>query len=159
MSCHLRGVCTGNVLQKYKNSSTLQQTNYNGKPILDLFLLSNIMCLGGDLLNVPCCVIFRLVKSVDMNVHKFSSYGKKFIKKHKMSPDAYIQVALQFAFYRSGSCFLPHNKWIMCNTAGHFMVNMYNFAQMSWKSCANLRKRINPPLPTGSSGQHSLFYC
>lgn len=38
-----------------------------------------------------------------MNVHKFSSYGKEFIKKHKMSPDAYIQVALQFAFYRSVS--------------------------------------------------------
>lgn len=51
-----------------------------------------------------------------MNVHKFSSYGKEFIKKHKMSPDAYIQVALQFAFYRSGSCFLPHNAWIIFNT-------------------------------------------
>ncbi|XP_026798391.3 choline O-acetyltransferase [Pangasianodon hypophthalmus] len=42
----------------------------------------------------------RLVKNLDMNVHKFSSYGKEFIKKQKMSPDAYIQVALQFAFYR-----------------------------------------------------------
>ncbi|KAK2852630.1 hypothetical protein Q7C36_007831 [Tachysurus vachellii] len=42
----------------------------------------------------------RLVKNLDMNVHDFRSYGKEFIKKHEMSPDAYIQVALQFAFYR-----------------------------------------------------------
>uniref|UniRef100_A0A1A7Z2K6 Choline O-acetyltransferase n=1 Tax=Iconisemion striatum TaxID=60296 RepID=A0A1A7Z2K6_9TELE len=42
----------------------------------------------------------RLVKNLDMNVYKFYDYGKEFIKKQKMSPDAYIQVALQLAFYR-----------------------------------------------------------
>ncbi|XP_041804022.1 choline O-acetyltransferase, partial [Chelmon rostratus] len=42
----------------------------------------------------------RLVKNLDMSVHKFSDYGKEFIKKQKMSPDAYIQVALQLAYYR-----------------------------------------------------------
>ncbi|XP_037542682.1 choline O-acetyltransferase [Nematolebias whitei] len=42
----------------------------------------------------------RLVKNLDMYVHKFYDYGKEFIKKQKMSPDAYIQVALQLAFYR-----------------------------------------------------------
>ncbi|XP_047459271.1 choline O-acetyltransferase [Mugil cephalus] len=42
----------------------------------------------------------RLVRNLDMNVHKFYDYGKEFIKKQKMSPDAYIQVALQLAFYR-----------------------------------------------------------
>ncbi|XP_044069678.1 choline O-acetyltransferase [Siniperca chuatsi] len=42
----------------------------------------------------------RLVKNLDMNVHKFYDYGKEFIKKQKMSPDAYIQVALQLAYYR-----------------------------------------------------------
>ncbi|XP_041867048.1 choline O-acetyltransferase [Melanotaenia boesemani] len=41
----------------------------------------------------------RLVRNLDMNVHKFCDYGKEFIKKQKMSPDAYIQVALQLAFY------------------------------------------------------------
>ncbi|XP_053477302.1 choline O-acetyltransferase [Ictalurus furcatus] len=48
-----------------------------------------------------------LVKNLDMNVHKFSSYGKEFIKKHKMSPDAYIQVALQLAFYRCHGRLVP----------------------------------------------------
>ncbi|KAK2824335.1 hypothetical protein Q5P01_021510 [Channa striata] len=42
----------------------------------------------------------RLVKNLDINVHKFCPYGKEFIKKQKMSPDAYIQVALQLAYYR-----------------------------------------------------------
>ncbi|XP_028279393.1 choline O-acetyltransferase [Parambassis ranga] len=42
----------------------------------------------------------RLVRNLDMNVHKFYNYGKEFIKKQKMSPDAYIQVALQLAYYR-----------------------------------------------------------
>ncbi|XP_034041434.1 choline O-acetyltransferase isoform X2 [Thalassophryne amazonica] len=42
----------------------------------------------------------RLVKNLDINVHKFCEYGKEFIKKQKMSPDAYIQLALQLAYYR-----------------------------------------------------------
>ena len=42
----------------------------------------------------------RLVRNLDMNVHKFFNYGKEFIKKQKMSPDAYIQVALQLTYYR-----------------------------------------------------------
>ncbi|XDV50401.1 hypothetical protein PO909_019463 [Leuciscus waleckii] len=42
----------------------------------------------------------KLAKNLDMNVNKFTGYGKEFIKRQKMSPDAYVQVALQFAFYR-----------------------------------------------------------
>uniref|UniRef100_A0AAY3ZTY8 Choline O-acetyltransferase n=1 Tax=Denticeps clupeoides TaxID=299321 RepID=A0AAY3ZTY8_9TELE len=42
----------------------------------------------------------RLVRNLDMDVFKFAFYGKEFIKKQKMSPDAFIQVALQLAFYR-----------------------------------------------------------
>ncbi|XP_059929732.1 choline O-acetyltransferase [Gadus macrocephalus] len=42
----------------------------------------------------------RQVRNLDMDVHKFHEYGKEFIKKQKMSPDAYIQVALQLAYYK-----------------------------------------------------------
>lgn len=42
----------------------------------------------------------RLVDNLDIDVYKFQDYGKEFIKKQKMSPDAYIQVALQLAYYR-----------------------------------------------------------
>uniref|UniRef100_A0AAR2KPS9 Choline O-acetyltransferase n=1 Tax=Pygocentrus nattereri TaxID=42514 RepID=A0AAR2KPS9_PYGNA len=44
--------------------------------------------------------LHRLVKNLDMEVFTFRAYGKEFIKKQKMSPDAYAQVALQLAFYR-----------------------------------------------------------
>ncbi|XP_038600079.1 choline O-acetyltransferase [Tachyglossus aculeatus] len=44
--------------------------------------------------------LHRIVKNLDFVVYKFESYGKEFIKKQKTSPDAYIQVALQLAFYR-----------------------------------------------------------
>nr|XP_020460786.1 choline O-acetyltransferase-like isoform X2 [Monopterus albus] len=42
----------------------------------------------------------RLVNNLDMDVFKFKAYGKEFIKNQKMSPDAFIQVALQLAFYK-----------------------------------------------------------
>ncbi|XP_045051850.1 choline O-acetyltransferase [Desmodus rotundus] len=42
----------------------------------------------------------RIVKNLDFIVYKFDNYGKTFIKKQKCSPDAFIQVALQLAFYR-----------------------------------------------------------
>ncbi|KAI2657870.1 Choline O-acetyltransferase [Labeo rohita] len=49
----------------------------------------------------------RLVKNLDMNVNKFTGYGKEFIKRQKMSPDAYVQVALQFTFYRCHGHLVP----------------------------------------------------
>lgn len=48
------------------------------------------------------CLFSRIVKNLDFIAYKFANYGKEFIKKQKTSPDAYIQVALQLAFYRSG---------------------------------------------------------
>uniref|UniRef100_A0A7N8WMD5 Choline O-acetyltransferase n=1 Tax=Mastacembelus armatus TaxID=205130 RepID=A0A7N8WMD5_9TELE len=47
-----------------------------------------------------CALSFRLVNNLDMDVFKFKAYGKEFIKKQNMSPDAFIQVALQLAFYK-----------------------------------------------------------
>ncbi|KAG7262736.1 hypothetical protein CRUP_038255 [Coryphaenoides rupestris] len=40
------------------------------------------------------------VRNLDMDVYRFHEYGKEFIKKQKMSPDAYLQVALQLAYYK-----------------------------------------------------------
>ncbi|KAG1945321.1 choline O-acetyltransferase [Pimephales promelas] len=42
----------------------------------------------------------RLVMDLDMSVFTFTAHGKEWIKRQKMSPDAYIQLALQLAFYR-----------------------------------------------------------
>uniref|UniRef100_F7ALU3 Choline O-acetyltransferase n=1 Tax=Monodelphis domestica TaxID=13616 RepID=F7ALU3_MONDO len=49
----------------------------------------------------------RIVKNLDFTVYKFENYGKEFIKKQRTSPDAYIQVALQLAFYRYHQRLVP----------------------------------------------------
>jgi hypothetical protein len=42
----------------------------------------------------------QLIEDVDLHVMMFDAYGKGFIKKCKVSPDAFIQMALQIAYYR-----------------------------------------------------------
>ncbi|XP_069365666.1 carnitine O-acetyltransferase-like isoform X2 [Maniola hyperantus] len=42
----------------------------------------------------------KLVADLDLNCFKYDKYGKNFIKSHKMSPDSYLQMAMQYAFYR-----------------------------------------------------------
>ncbi|NXQ58260.1 CLAT acetyltransferase, partial [Anthoscopus minutus] len=49
----------------------------------------------------------RAVENLDFIACKFEHYGKEFIKKQKISPDAYIQVALQLAFYRCHRKLVP----------------------------------------------------
>ncbi|KFQ41473.1 PREDICTED: choline O-acetyltransferase, partial [Nestor notabilis] len=49
----------------------------------------------------------RIVNNLDFIAYKFENYGKEFIKKQKISPDAYIQVALQLAFYRCHRRLVP----------------------------------------------------
>ncbi|XP_042648204.1 choline O-acetyltransferase isoform X2 [Tyto alba] len=49
----------------------------------------------------------RIVENLDFIAYKFENYGKEFIKKQKISPDAYIQVALQLAFYRCHRRLVP----------------------------------------------------
>ncbi|XP_013776464.1 carnitine O-acetyltransferase-like [Limulus polyphemus] len=42
----------------------------------------------------------KMVKDLEMTVFKFNGYGKEFIKLQKLSPDSFIQMAIQLAFYR-----------------------------------------------------------
>ncbi|XP_046676146.1 carnitine O-acetyltransferase-like isoform X3 [Homalodisca vitripennis] len=42
----------------------------------------------------------NLVNNVEACGFSFDKYGKEFIKSQKLSPDSYIQMAMQFAFYR-----------------------------------------------------------
>ncbi|KAM4030342.1 choline O-acetyltransferase [Anomaloglossus baeobatrachus] len=49
----------------------------------------------------------RIVNNLDFTVHRFKGYGKEFIKKQKMSPDAFIQLSLQLAFYRCHRKLVP----------------------------------------------------
>ncbi|XP_040176665.1 choline O-acetyltransferase [Rana temporaria] len=49
----------------------------------------------------------RIVQNLDFTVHRFNKYGKEFIKKQRMSPDAFIQLSLQLAFYRCHRRLVP----------------------------------------------------
>ena len=42
----------------------------------------------------------KLDSDVDIEVFKFEGYGKSFIKTCNCSPDAYMQMSLQLAYYR-----------------------------------------------------------
>uniref|UniRef100_A0A182PDF7 Choline/carnitine acyltransferase domain-containing protein n=1 Tax=Anopheles epiroticus TaxID=199890 RepID=A0A182PDF7_9DIPT len=42
----------------------------------------------------------KLAADIQMDYLHFTDYGKGFIKTQRMSPDSYIQMAIQFAFYR-----------------------------------------------------------
>ncbi|KAI4459911.1 carnitine o-acyltransferase [Holotrichia oblita] len=42
----------------------------------------------------------NLLKDLDFCVYRFTGYGKDFIKSCKVSPDAYIQLALQLTYYK-----------------------------------------------------------
>jgi len=47
----------------------------------------------------------KLCNEVDLHVYVQDIYGKSFMKKCKLSPDAYIQMALQLAHYRDSKRF------------------------------------------------------
>jgi len=47
----------------------------------------------------------QLIDDVDLHLMMFNAYGKGFIKKCNISPDAFIQMALQVAYYRDAGKF------------------------------------------------------
>lgn len=47
----------------------------------------------------------NLLNDVDLRIYGHYNYGKGFMKKCSMSPDAYIQIALQLAYYRDAGRF------------------------------------------------------
>uniref|UniRef100_UPI00398EFD54 choline O-acetyltransferase n=1 Tax=Pristiophorus japonicus TaxID=55135 RepID=UPI00398EFD54 len=49
----------------------------------------------------------RTIENIDLNVYRFKTFGKDFIKKQKMSPDAFVQVGLQLSFYRCHGRLVP----------------------------------------------------
>jgi hypothetical protein len=48
----------------------------------------------------------KVYSDVDLHVYVQDIYGKSFMKNCKLSPDAYIQMALQLAHYRVDILFM-----------------------------------------------------
>lgn len=42
----------------------------------------------------------RAIEDFDFRILKFTDYGKEFPKQHNMSPDAFIQMCLQFTYFK-----------------------------------------------------------
>ncbi len=66
----------------------------------------------------------KVYSDVDLHVYVQDSYGKGFMKKCKLSPDAYIQMALQLAHYRVISMVLI---WIMYRIGVFFSLGLRPF--------------------------------
>ncbi|XP_076466098.1 carnitine O-palmitoyltransferase 1, liver isoform-like [Babylonia areolata] len=61
------------------------------------------LCL--DQIESSRLVASQLIEDVDFHLFMYQEYGKGFIKTCKVSPDAFIQLALQLAYYRSANKF------------------------------------------------------
>ena len=58
----------------------------------------HLQCL--DIIEQSVVVARDLIADVDLHLVMHDAYGKGFMKKCRTSPDAYIQMALQLAYYR-----------------------------------------------------------
>jgi len=47
----------------------------------------------------------KLINDIDLHLHHFEVYGKGFVKKAKISPDAWVQMALQVAYMKESGTF------------------------------------------------------
>ncbi|XP_014240868.1 carnitine O-palmitoyltransferase 1, liver isoform isoform X1 [Cimex lectularius] len=50
-------------------------------------------------------VVQKIISDVDLRIYMHTNYGKGFMKTCRLSPDAYIQMALQLAYYRNAGKF------------------------------------------------------
>ncbi|ETN68346.1 Choline/Carnitine O-acyltransferase [Necator americanus] len=79
----------------------------------------------------------KVADNLDLVAHTFKRYGKNFPKSVKISPDSWIQMAFQLAFYRIHSACEHHHCWLLYVV--HFTPNVISTVPPTYET-ATLRK-------------------
>ena len=61
------------------------------------------MNIDKSVINTSMCVLNSFnsaISDCDHQILIFEDYGKGFVKLHKLSPDSFIQIAIQLTFYK-----------------------------------------------------------
>lgn len=72
-----------------------------------------------------------MIDDLDFYVYRYKGYGKSFIKACQVSPDVYIQLALQLAYYKYEIFLLNLLKIFL-----KFII--FLISKTIWASCFNL---------------------
>lgn len=93
-------VLTDYILGYIKKNPQLADSNAAGRRQPPQELEFNITSSVKELIDSSAKNINSLASNLDMFTLEFNEYGKNFIKSQKMSPDSFLQIAMQYAFYR-----------------------------------------------------------
>ncbi|KPJ15173.1 Carnitine O-acetyltransferase [Papilio machaon] len=80
-----------------KGSSSTESSSSPKDPVKLNF---NVSADVVDMISTAKTNVDKLAADLELNCFTFDKYGKNFIKSQKLSPDSYLQMAMQYAFYR-----------------------------------------------------------
>ncbi|XP_049691760.2 carnitine O-acetyltransferase isoform X1 [Helicoverpa armigera] len=83
-----------------------------------------------------------LVQNLQLNCFQYDKYGKNFIKTQKLSPDSYLQMAMQLAFYRLHS--VPGAHYESAATRMYVGGRTETIRSCSIESIEFAKKMLNP---------------
>ncbi|XP_048847450.1 carnitine O-palmitoyltransferase 1, liver isoform isoform X2 [Brienomyrus brachyistius] len=88
-----------------------------------------------------------LASDVSFHVFPFRDFGKRLIKRHKMSPDAFVQLVLQLAYYR--------NRGTFCLTYEASMTRLFREGRTETvRSCSAESSTFVKALEDGKGPEH-----
>ena len=92
---------TSNVKSSSLNPAVCLKWNISSETITDIDNAINAVDkLVNDIFDLLYYLSTRLINNVDFQVFAFCDFGKNFPKSVKISPDGFIQNAIQLAYYK-----------------------------------------------------------
>ena len=103
-----------------------------------LFLVTSVVLIltttqAVDQVAVARGVADDMKADIDLHIMKHDNYGKGFIKTCKISPDAYIQIALQLAHYKVNSSYKFHELLYVYVRVQYSSTFSYNVESVIYK--------------------------